>query len=85
MPRIYGNFIELAGYLTETDSEDLEVVESALMEKWEISYDTFEEVAYCFIAAHDPAGSASQRRAQACICHPAGERHRRALVQIDVD
>ncbi len=46
MPRIYGSFTELAAQLTGTDPNDYNAVDTALMEKWEIAADTFEEIAF---------------------------------------
>ena len=42
--RIYGSFVELAADITGTDPEDYDAVDAALMEKWEFSLDTLEEV-----------------------------------------
>ena len=54
MPRIYGSFTELAAHITGQNPDDYDAVETALIGKWDIGLDTFEEIAFELLRLTSP-------------------------------
>ena len=84
--RIYGSFEELAAHLTGVeDLEDWEAIGDALMEKWGVSSDGFEDIAFALLKLTIPQEAPLSSGPRHVFAVQEGNGSYRALVQTDHD